>query len=84
MPKEMPWGSSRQYTGEGKGIGFAIPIDDVMNMLSEFLESGSRRPILGLFMEKRKDEKSAFLYVNGDNPEKPCGEKRHTRRGQDH
>lgn len=58
--------------GEGKGIGFAIPIDDVMNMLSEFLESGSRRPILGLFMEKRKDEKSAFLYVNGIIPKSPA------------
>lgn len=60
-----PLGIVTAIYGEGKGIGFAIPMDDVMNMLSEFLESGSRRPILGLFMEKRKDDKGAFLYVNG-------------------
>lgn len=67
-----PLGIVTAIYGEGKGIGFAIPIEDVMNMLSEFLESGSRRPILGLFMEKRKDEKSAFLYVNGVIPKSPA------------
>ncbi|HVN97009.1 MAG TPA: trypsin-like peptidase domain-containing protein [Syntrophorhabdaceae bacterium] len=50
--------------GEGKGIGFAIPIDDVAVMLSEFLENSPKRPILGLFFEKRKDERGAFLFVS--------------------
>lgn len=67
-----PLGIVTAIYGEGKGIGFAIPIEDVMNMLSEFLESGSRRPILGLFMEKRKDEKSVFLYINGIIPKSPA------------
>jgi len=67
-----PLGIVTAIYSEAKGIGFAIPIDDVMNMLSEFLESSSRRPILGLFMEKRKDEKSAFLYVNGVIPKSPA------------
>ena len=67
-----PLGIVTAIYGEGKGIGFAIPIDDVMNMLSEFLQNGSRRPILGLFMEKRKDEKSTFLYVNRIIPKSPA------------
>jgi serine protease Do len=58
--------------GEGKGIGFAIPIEDVMNMLSEFLESGGRRPIFGVFMEKRKDEYGAYLYVSRIIPASPA------------
>jgi serine protease Do len=49
--------------GEGKGIGFAIPIEDVTNMLSEFLEIGVRRPLLGLFVEKRRDERGSYLYA---------------------
>ena len=48
---------------EGKGIGFAIPIDDVTSMLSEFLESGSKRPILGAFIDKRKDERGFYVHV---------------------
>jgi len=60
-----PLGIVTAIYGEGKGIGFAIPIEDVMNMLSEFLESGVQRAIFGLFMEKRKDEKGSHLYVNG-------------------
>jgi serine protease Do len=67
-----PLGIVTAIYGEGKGIGFAIPIEDVMSMLSEFLESSSRRPILGLFMEKRKDEKSTFLYVNRIIPKSPA------------
>lgn len=58
--------------GEGKGIGFAIPIDDVMNMLSEFLESGAQRPIFGVFIEKRKNEKGSYLYVAGVIPRSPA------------
>ncbi len=67
-----PLGIVTAIYGEGKGIGFAIPIDDVMSMLSEFLENSSRRPILGLFMEKRKDDDSAFLYINGIIPKSPA------------
>jgi serine protease Do len=50
--------------GEGKGIGFAIPIDDVMSMLSEFLDTDAQRPIFGLFIDKRKNEKGSYLSVN--------------------
>ena len=49
--------------GEGKGIGFAIPMDDVMNMLSEFLETGPRRPIFGAFTERRRDERGPYFYI---------------------
>jgi serine protease Do len=48
---------------EGKGIGFAIPIDDVASMLSEFSDAGAKRGILGVFFERRKDEKGSYLYV---------------------
>ncbi|OPY75400.1 MAG: Periplasmic pH-dependent serine endoprotease DegQ precursor [Syntrophorhabdus sp. PtaU1.Bin153] len=58
--------------GEGKGIGFAIPIDDVLNMLSEFLRGDVKRPILGLFMEKRRDERGAYLYVSKVIPGSPA------------
>ncbi len=59
-----PLGIVTAIYGEGKGIGFAIPIDDVMSMVSEFLERGAKRPIFGLFIEKRKDEKNAYFYVS--------------------
>jgi serine protease Do len=50
---------------EGKGIGFAIPIEDVMTMLSEFLENAGKRSILGIFVDRRKDDDGGqFLYVN--------------------
>ncbi len=49
---------------EGKGIGFAISIDDVMSMLSEFNEHEGKRPIFGIFVEKRKDEDGQYLYVD--------------------
>ncbi len=48
---------------EGKGIGFAIPIDDVASMLSEFSDIGTKRAILGVFFERKKDEKGSYLYV---------------------
>ncbi len=48
---------------EGKGIGFAIPIEDVASMLSEFSDTGAKRGILGVFFERRKDEKGSYLYV---------------------
>jgi S1-C subfamily serine protease len=50
-----PLGIITAIYGEGKGIGFAIPMDDVMNLLAEFLESSPRRPILGFFVKKRRD-----------------------------
>ncbi|MCX5805127.1 MAG: trypsin-like peptidase domain-containing protein [Proteobacteria bacterium] len=59
-----PLGIVTAIYGEGKGIGFAIPIEDVMNMVSEFLESGTRKPLFGLFIEKRKDDKNTYFYVN--------------------
>lgn len=67
-----PLGIVTAIYGEGKGIGFAIPIEDVMNMLSEFLESGVKRPIFGLFIERRKDEKGLYLYVNRVIPGSPA------------
>ncbi|MBA4389806.1 MAG: hypothetical protein C0399_02580 [Syntrophus sp. (in: bacteria)] len=67
-----PLGIVTAIYGEGKGIGFAIPMDDVIGMLSEFLESSPRRPILGLFMEKRKDERGYFLNVNKIIPGSPA------------
>ena len=67
-----PLGIVTAIYGEGKGIGFAIPIADVMNMVSEFLERGAKRPIFGLFIEKRKDEKSAYFYVNRVVPKSPA------------
>lgn len=67
-----PIGIVTAIYGEGKGIGFAIPIEDVMNMLSEFLESGAKRPIFGLFIEKKKDEKGTYFYVNRIIPKSPA------------
>jgi serine protease Do len=49
---------------EGKGIGFAIPIDDVMSMLSEFNEHAGKRPILGILVDKKRDDDGQYLYVN--------------------
>ncbi len=49
---------------EGKGIGFAIPIEDVLSMLSEFSDEGPKRGILGVFFDKRKDEKGTYVYVS--------------------
>jgi len=58
--------------GEGKGIGFAIPMEDVMSMLAEFLDNSPRRPILGFFMEKGRDERGAFLHVSKVIPGSPA------------
>ena len=58
--------------GEGKGIGFAIPIDDVMTMLSEFMDSNQRRPILGLFMQKKRDIKGYYLSIDKVIPNSPA------------
>jgi serine protease Do len=49
---------------EGKGIGFAIPIDDVMSMLSEFNEGAGKRAILGILVDRKKDDEGQYLYVN--------------------
>ena len=57
---------------EGKGIGFAIPIDEVISMLSEFLETEGKRPLLGIFIERRKEERSAYLSVNRIIPGSPA------------
>jgi serine protease Do len=58
--------------GEGKGIGFAIPIDDVLAMLDEFLQDDSKRPIIGFFVEKRRDEKGPYLFVSRVIPGSPA------------
>jgi serine protease Do len=58
-----PLGVVTAIYGEGKGIGFAIPMDDVMNMLTEFLESGIKRPIFGVFTEKRRDDRGPYFFV---------------------
>lgn len=67
-----PLGIVTAIYGEGKGIGFAIPMEDVMNMLAEFLDNSPRRPILGFFMEKGRDERSAFLLVSKVIPGSPA------------
>ena len=61
---------------EGKGIGFAIPIDDVMAMLQEFLAHADKRPIFGLFVEMREDESGQCLYVEGVMQGSPAEESR--------
>ncbi len=53
---------------EGKGIGFAIPIEDVMSMVSEFHEHAGKRPILGIFVDRKKDDNAQYLHVNGIIP----------------
>ncbi|MDR2018955.1 MAG: trypsin-like peptidase domain-containing protein [Syntrophobacterales bacterium] len=67
-----PLGIVTAIYGEGKGIGFAIPMDDVMRMLSEFLESGIKRPIFGVFTEKRRDERGSYFYVAKVIPGSPA------------
>lgn len=67
-----PLGIVTAIYGEGKGIGFAIPMEDVMNLLAEFLESSPRRPIIGFFVKKRQDEKGAFLFVDKVIPGSPA------------
>ncbi len=59
---------------EGKGIGFAIPIEDVMNMLQEFLARADKRPIFGLFVGMREDENGQSLFVDGVMPGSPAEE----------
>ena len=56
---------------EGKGIGFAIPIDDVMTCSRNF-SSMQSRPIFGLFVEKRDDEAGQYLYVDKVIPGSPA------------
>ncbi len=60
----FPMGIVTAIYGEGKGIGFAIPMEDVMMILSEFVESKKTRPILGLFIERQREEKRNYLLVN--------------------
>jgi len=67
-----PLGIVTAIFSEGKGIGFAIPIEDVMDMLSEFLDVGFKRPIFGLFIEKRKGEGETFFFVNKIIPNSPA------------
>ncbi len=58
-----PLGIVTAIYGEGKGIGFAIPMNDVMTMLSEFHDSAKKRPIFGVFTEKRRGDKGLYLHV---------------------
>ena len=67
-----PMGIVTAIYGEGKGIGFAIPMDDVMTILSEFVESKATRPILGLFIERQKEEKRNYLLVSRIIPGSPA------------
>lgn len=67
-----PIGIVTAIYGEGKGIGFAIPIDDVAAMLDEFLQSDTKRPIIGFFIEKRRDEKGPYLYISKVIPGSPA------------
>lgn len=67
-----PIGIVTAIYSEGKGIGFAIPIEDVMNMLSEFLDVNVKRPIFGLFIEKKTGENDNFFYVHRIIPNSPA------------
>ena len=67
-----PLGIVTAIYGEGKGIGFAIPMDDVLVMLEEFLQSDVKRPIIGFFIEKRRDEKGPYLYISKVIPGSPA------------
>jgi serine protease Do len=67
-----PLGIVTAIYGEGKGIGFAIPMEDVMNMLAEFLDNSPRRPLLGFFVAKSRDERGAFLFVSRVIPGSPA------------
>ena len=57
---------------EGKGIGFAIPIDDVTTMLMDFLGHAQSRPIFGVFVDKRDDDAGQYLYVGKVIPGSPA------------
>jgi len=59
---------------EGKGIGFAIPIEDVMAMLSEFNEQAGKRAIFGIFVDKKKDDEDQYLNVSRIIPGSPAEE----------
>jgi serine protease Do len=67
-----PLGIVTAIYGEGKGIGFAIPMEDVMNMLSEFLDSATQRPMFGVFTEKRRDDRGPYFYVTKVIPGSPA------------
>lgn len=67
-----PIGIVTAIYGEGKGIGFAIPIHDVSAMLDEFLQNDTKRPIIGFFIEKRRDEKGPYLYISNVIPGSPA------------
>jgi len=67
-----PLGIVTAIYGEGKGIGFAIPMEDVTNMLAEFLDNSPRRPILGFFVGKSRDERGSFLLVSRVIPGSPA------------
>ncbi|MBA4417553.1 MAG: hypothetical protein C0392_06555 [Syntrophus sp. (in: bacteria)] len=67
-----PLGIVTAIYGEGKGIGFAIPMDDVMNMLADFLQSNTKRPIFGVFTERKRDERGPYLYVTKVIPGGPA------------
>ena len=47
-------------------------MDDVMTILSEFVESKATRPILGLFIERQKEEKKNYLLVSRIIPGSPA------------
>jgi serine protease Do len=68
----VPLGVVTAIYGEGKGIGFAIPMEDVMNMLDEFLEGTVQRPLIGLFIDKKKGTGGSYLYVNQVIPGSPA------------
>jgi len=57
---------------EGKGIGFAIPIEDVMAMLSEFNEQAGKRAIFGIFVDKKKDDEDQYLNISRIIPGSPA------------
>ena len=56
---------------EGKGIGFAIPIEDVMAMLSEFNEQAGNRAILVFSWTRRRVTTPSTFISTGSYREAP-------------
>jgi serine protease Do len=49
--------------GEGKGIGFAIPASDIEGMISDLIEYGKEKPIVGVFVERQREDSRLYLIV---------------------
>jgi serine protease Do len=62
--------------GEGKGIGFAIPASDIEGMISDLIEYGKEKPIVGVFVERQREDSRLYLIVKKvieKSPAEKCG-----------